>query len=53
MLPATGFSPGATSVLPDERIVPQQIDKEKFLKSLQPIPIRKNPVEIADKQKSN
>ncbi|MCY7374670.1 MAG: TolC family protein [Pyrinomonadaceae bacterium] len=52
-LPASGFSPGATSVLPDERIVPQQIDQEKFLKSLQPIPVKKNPVEIADKQKSN
>ncbi len=33
-LPASAFAPDSTSVLPDKDIAPQQIDKEKFLKSL-------------------
>ena len=33
-LPASGFAPGSTSVLPEKEIVPQQVEKEKFLKSL-------------------
>lgn len=55
MLPASGFAPGATSVLPDSDVVPQQINKENFLKSLQtPISTQnRNPVETARTQKSN
>lgn len=34
-LPAAGFAPADVSVLPDAQTVPQQIDREKFLKSLQ------------------
>jgi cobalt-zinc-cadmium efflux system outer membrane protein len=52
-LPASGFAPGATSVLPDEKTVPQQIDKEKFLKSLQAIPVKTKQTETASNQKSN
>jgi hypothetical protein len=33
-LPPTAFSDDLTSVLPEKEIVPQQIEKEKFLKSL-------------------
>ncbi len=33
-LPASGFAPGSTSVLPDTDINPNQIDRTKFLKSL-------------------
>ena len=33
-LPASAFAPDSTSVLPDKDIAPQQIDREKFLKSL-------------------
>lgn len=33
-LPASAFAPDSTSVLPGRDIAPQQIDKEKFLKSL-------------------
>jgi len=55
-LPASGFAPDSSSVLPDKSLVPQQINKENFLKSLQ-IPIateKKNLVETAAKiQKSN
>lgn len=51
-LPATGFSPGA-SVLPDEKIVPQQINKENFLKSLKAITVKENPVQTASREKSN
>ena len=53
-LPASGFTPGAT-VLPDEKDVPQQINRKNFLKSLQ-TPIlakKKNRVETAGIQKSN
>ncbi|MGI8469212.1 MAG: TolC family protein [Pyrinomonadaceae bacterium] len=50
-IPASGFAPGATSVLPDSDVAPQQINKENFLKSLQtPIATeKKNPVETAAK----
>jgi hypothetical protein len=33
-LPASAFAPDSTSVLPGRDIAPQQIDREKFLKSL-------------------
>ncbi len=33
-LPPTAFADDSTSVLPSRQLVPQQIDKEKFLKSL-------------------
>ncbi len=33
-LPSSAFAPDSTSVLPDKEIAPQQIDREKFLKSL-------------------
>ena len=33
-LPASAFAPDSTSVLPGKDIAPQQIDREKFLKSL-------------------
>ena len=33
-LPVSGFAPNSTSVLPDKTIAPQQVDREKFLKSL-------------------
>ncbi len=54
-LPASGFAPESSSVLPDEKVVPQ-ITKENFLKSLQtPIATeKKNPVQTAARmQKSN
>ncbi len=43
-LPASGFSPGAGSVLPDKELVPTQIDREKLLKSLQTVEIPKKSV---------
>lgn len=49
-LPESGFAPGATSVLPDQQIAPQQINKENFLKSLKEIPVKKNPVETASRE---
>jgi cobalt-zinc-cadmium efflux system outer membrane protein len=52
VLPESGFSPGA-SVLPDEKLVPQQINKENFLKSLKAITVKKNPVETASSEKLN
>ncbi len=52
-IPPTGFAPVSTSVLPDEEIVPQQINKENFLKSFQPIQLKKSSVETASKRKSN
>lgn len=36
-LPASGFSPGSTSVLPDRDIVPTQVDRAKLLDSLRSI----------------
>jgi outer membrane protein, heavy metal efflux system len=33
-IPASGFAPEATSVLPDKEIAPNQIDREQFLRSL-------------------
>ncbi len=52
-LPATGFAPILDSVLPDEKTVPQQINRENFLKSLNRIPIKKSSIETASKEKSN
>jgi hypothetical protein len=52
-LPPSGFAPVSTSVLPNEEIVPRQINKENFLKSFQAIPLKKNPIETASKEKSN
>ncbi|HXG84968.1 MAG TPA: TolC family protein [Pyrinomonadaceae bacterium] len=43
-LPASGFSPGASSVLPDKELVPMQIDRAELLKSLQTIEIPKKSV---------
>jgi cobalt-zinc-cadmium efflux system outer membrane protein len=34
-IPASGLSPGASSVLPAQMDIPNQIDREKFLKSIQ------------------
>lgn len=34
-LPASGFTPGSQSVLPSEKDVPGQIDREKLLKTIQ------------------
>ena len=48
-LPASGFAPESTTVLPDSSLVPRQINKDNFLKSLQ-IRIatqKKNPVETS------
>jgi cobalt-zinc-cadmium efflux system outer membrane protein len=45
-LPASAFAGDLTSVLPDQDIAPQQVDKEKFLKSLS----EKKP-ELADLKK--
>jgi cobalt-zinc-cadmium efflux system outer membrane protein len=53
VLPSSGFASGATSVLPDDKLVPGQIDREKFLKSFQPIPVKGRPAETASNQKSN
>lgn len=51
-LPASGFAPGATSVLPEEQIVPQQINQANFLKSLQTpiVTAKKNSVETVKKE---
>jgi cobalt-zinc-cadmium efflux system outer membrane protein len=53
VLPASGFASGGTSVLPDDKLIPKQIDREKFLKSLQPILVKTNPARTASNQKSN
>ncbi len=52
-IPVTGFAPVSDSVLPDEKTVPQQINRENFLKSLNAIPLKKNPIETAGREKSN
>ncbi len=36
-LPASGFTPGSTSVLPDKDIVPLQVDRSKLLDSIRSI----------------
>jgi cobalt-zinc-cadmium efflux system outer membrane protein len=51
-LPASGFAPVSSSVLPDEQSVPLQINKENFLKSFSPVPLRKNPAAAVAKEKS-
>ncbi|MGI8642308.1 MAG: TolC family protein [Pyrinomonadaceae bacterium] len=43
-LPASGFSSGASSVLPDKELVPTQIDRAKLLKSIETIEIPKKSV---------
>ena len=40
-LPSSGFSPGGTSVLPDNELVPIQIDRTKLLKVIQASESRK------------
>ena len=53
-LPASGFAPVSTSVLPDEKHVPQQINKETFLKSLEiKTPGKKTSGQTALNQKSD
>ena len=52
-IPPTGFAPVSTSVLPDEKDVPQQITRENFLKSFQPIQLKKSRIETASSGKSN
>jgi cobalt-zinc-cadmium efflux system outer membrane protein len=52
-LPASGFAPVSTSVLPDEETVPRQINKENFLKSFQAIPLKKNRLTASSQEKSN
>ncbi|MDQ2746130.1 MAG: hypothetical protein M3T96_02600, partial [Acidobacteriota bacterium] len=52
-IPPTGFAPVSTSVLPDEKVVPQQTTRENFLKSFQPIQLKKNRIETASSEKSN
>ena len=52
-LPPSGFAPDSSSVLPDEETVQRQINKENFLKSLNPIPVKKKPVFAASSEKSN
>jgi len=51
-LPPTGFAPVSTSVLPDEETAPRQITRENFLKSFQTIPLKRNSIETASKEKS-
>lgn len=36
-IPPTGFSPVTDSVLPDKNLVPTQIDREKFLKTIEKV----------------
>ncbi|MDQ3180526.1 MAG: TolC family protein, partial [Acidobacteriota bacterium] len=43
-LPVSGFSPGASSVLPDKELVPAQIDRAKLLKSIETIELPKKSV---------
>ena len=40
-LPASGFSPGGTSILPNKELVPTQIDRTKLWKSIQSMGIPK------------
>ena len=47
-IPPTGFSVNPSSVLPDTSLVPTQIDREKFLKSIETIQIPKK-VELSKK----
>ena len=51
-LPATGFAPEGTSVLPNEEDNPNQIDRAKLLKSIETVKMpKKNFTEIADAEK--
>ncbi|MGI9054489.1 MAG: TolC family protein [Pyrinomonadaceae bacterium] len=40
-IPPTGFAPMSQSVLPDKEFVPTQIDREKFLKSIETVNLLK------------
>ena len=40
-IPPTGFAPVSQSVLPDKEFVPTQIDREKFLKSIETVNLLK------------
>ncbi len=51
-IPATGLSPGA-SVLPTQLDVPNQIDREKFLKSIQTFELQKKNVPVIAKKSEN
>lgn len=51
-IPATGLSPGA-SVLPALQDVPNQIDREKFLKSIQTFELQKKNVPVIAKKSEN
>ena len=51
-IPSTGLSPGA-SVLPTLRDVPSQIDREKFLKSIQTFELQKKDVPVIAKKLEN
>jgi len=52
-LPPSGFAPVSTSILPDLEDIRQPIDKEKFLKSFQAVPVKKSRTETAGNEKSN
>jgi outer membrane protein, heavy metal efflux system len=53
-LPATGFAPASTSVLPDADLNPNQIDRATFLKSLTEVKVsNKGAVTSAAKVKEN
>ena len=43
-IPAGGFAPGAGSILPDKDLIPQQIDREKFLKTIEKVEMPKKNV---------
>lgn len=53
-LPAAGFAPEGTSVLPGVKDNPNQIDRAKLLKSIETVKMpKKNFTEIADAEKDN
>lgn len=52
-IPATGLSPGASSILPEHLDVPNQIDHEKFLKSIRTFEIPKKTVSANTKKSEN
>ncbi|HXH69962.1 MAG TPA: TolC family protein, partial [Pyrinomonadaceae bacterium] len=43
-LPVSGFAPVSESVLPDKKLVPAQIDREKFLKSIEKVEFPKKSI---------
>ncbi len=53
-LPAAGFAPDGTSVLPNAKDNPNQIDRAKLLKSIEEVKMpKKNNLTIADAEKDN